>query len=39
MKTELIHLAKKSKIYKDVLEIFPDANLIDVISNKKKDDK
>ena len=39
MKTELIHLAKKSKMYKDVLEIFPDANLIDVISNKKKDDK
>ncbi len=39
MKTELIHSAKKSKMYKDVLEIFPDANLIDVISNKKKDDK
>ncbi len=38
-KTELIHSVKKTKIYKDVLEIFPDANLIDVISNEKKDDK
>ena len=36
---ELINLVKKSKLFKDVLENFPDANLIDVTSNKKKDDK
>ena len=38
-KTELINLIKKSQIYNDVLEAFPDANLIDVISDKKKDDE
>ena len=38
-KMELINLVKKSKLFKDVLENFPDANLIDVTSNKKKDDE
>ena len=35
-KMELINLVKKSKLFKDVLENFPDANLIDVTSNKKR---
>ena len=37
-KSELIHSVKKSKLYNDVLKIFPDANLIDVISKKIKED-
>ena len=37
-KKELFEKAKQSKIYKNVLEKFSDANLVDVISkNEKKD--
>ena len=36
LKEELIKSAKKSKVYKKVLEIFPDSELIDVETNKKK---
>ena len=34
-KTELIEKFKKTKLYKDVLEKFPDANLVEVISKKE----
>ena len=37
-KNQLFYNAKKSKIYKKVLEILPDAELIDVKLNGKKDD-
>ena len=36
-KNELIKNAKETKLYKNMIEIFPDANLIDVTSSKKKD--
>ena len=37
-KKELFERAKQSKIYKDILEKFSDANLVDVISrNEEKD--
>ena len=36
-KNELIDAAKDSSIYKDLLEKFPDANLIDVFPKNKKD--
>ncbi len=37
-KNELIDTAKKSQLYKNFLERFPDANLIDVISNNEEND-
>ncbi len=36
-KNELIKNAKETKLYKNMIEKFPDANLIDVTSSKKKD--
>ena len=36
-KNELIKNAKETKLYKSMIEKFPDANLIDVTSSKKKD--
>ena len=36
-KNQLIDNVKKSELYKNFLEKFPDANLIDVISNNKED--
>jgi len=36
-KIKLIKDAKESKLYKSIIEKFPDANLIDVTSSKKKD--
>ena len=36
-KNEFIKNAKETKIYKSMIEKFPDANLIDVTSSKKKD--
>ena len=36
LKEELIKSAKKSNVYKKVLEIFPDSELIDVETNKQK---
>ena len=38
-KTELINSIKKSQLFKDVSEIFSDANLIDVVPNQKKEDE
>jgi len=37
-KIEMIKNIKNSKIYKNVLEKFPDANLIDVVIEKKDKD-
>ena len=37
-KNKLIDIAKKSQLYKNFLERFPDANLIDVISNNEEND-
>ena len=36
-KIELLDESKKSSLYKNVLEKFPDANLVDVVLKKKKD--
>jgi len=36
LKSELIESVKKSQVYKEVLERFPDAELIDVETNEKK---
>ena len=36
LKKELLENAKKSDVYKKVLETFPDAELIDVKTNIKK---
>ena len=36
-KNELIKNAKETPLYKSMIEKFPDANLIDVTSSKKKD--
>ena len=36
---ELINEVKNSEIYKKVMEKFPDAELVDVKLNKKKEDK
>ena len=38
-KNELINEVKGLKIYKKVMEKFPDAELIDVKLNEKKEDK
>ena len=38
IKKSLMEEAKNSKIYKDVIKSFPDAELIDVNLNKKEDD-
>jgi DNA polymerase-3 subunit gamma/tau len=38
-KDELISEIKNSEIYKKVMEKFPDAELIDVKLNEKKEDK
>ena len=38
-KDELISEVKNSEIYKKIMEKFPDAELIDVKLNKKKEDK
>ena len=38
-KIEFIKKFKETKLYKDVLEKFPDANLVEVISEKEKGDK
>ena len=38
-KDELISEVKNSEIYKKVMEKFPDAKLIDVKLNEKKEDK
>ena len=37
-KNKIFDDAKKSKIYNKVLEIFPDAKLLEIIENKKKND-
>jgi hypothetical protein len=37
-KKEAIESVKKSKIYKDILEKFPDAELVDVKKIEKKND-
>ena len=36
-KNELIKNAKETKLYKNMIEKFPDANLVDVTTSKKKD--
>ena len=36
-KIELIKKTKDTKLYKNVLEKFPDANLIDITSDQEKD--
>ena len=36
-KNEIIKNAKETELYKSMIEIFPDANLIDVTSSKKKE--
>ena len=38
LQKELLEKAKKNKIYKKVLEFFPDAELIDIESGEKKND-
>ena len=37
-KIEFIKKFKETKLYKDVLEKFPDANLVEVISEKEKEE-
>ncbi len=37
-KNEFIKNFKETKLYKDVIEKFPDANLVDVISKKEEDE-
>ena len=37
LKKELIESVKNSSIYKNILENFPDAELVDVKTNQKKD--
>ena len=37
-KDEFIKNFKETKLYKDVIEKFPDANLVDVISKKEKEE-